>query len=147
MLANRNADATLTHATDTREGPRTTMTGRIDVTRLYRALDTQRRARELSWRQLAAEARVSPSLLSRMAKEHKPDLESFAALVQWLGVPAEQFMRDPEGEQGEGNAPAFETKLMPLLRAERDLSDEDREYLMQMVAATMKYLRTSRQDR
>jgi len=77
--------------------------------------------------------------------EHKPDLESFAALVQWLGVPAEQFMR-ASTEEGDSNAPAFETKLMPLLRAERDLTDQDREYLMQMVEATMKYLRNNRQD-
>jgi len=123
------------------------MTGRIDVPRLHAALDTERRARGLSWRQLAAEAQVSPSLLSRMGKgnEHKPDLESFAALVQWLGVPAEQFMR-ASTEEGDSNAPAFETKLMPLLRAERDLTDQDREYLMQMVEATMKYLRNNRQD-
>ena len=147
MLAGCNGDATLTHDTDTQGSRETTMTGRIDVPRLYNALDTQRRARKLSWRQLAAEARVSPSLLSRMAKEHRPDLESFAALVQWLGVPAEQFMRDQETEQVQDNAPAFETKLLPLLRADRDLSDQDREYLMQMVAVTMKYLRASRQDR
>jgi transcriptional regulator with XRE-family HTH domain len=122
------------------------MTGRIDVPGLYEALDAERKARKLSWRQVAAEAGVSPSLLSRMAKNNRPDLESFAALVLWLGVPAEQFMRDLEDESPGGSAPAFETKLMPLLRAERDLTDEDREYLMQMVAATMKYLRAGRQD-
>lgn len=122
------------------------MTGRIDVPGLYEALDVERKARGMSWRQVATEAGVSPSLLSRMGKEHRPDLESFAALVQWLAVPAEQFMRDLEDGSAQTNAPAFETKLMPLLRAERDLTDEDREYLTQMVAATMKYLRAGRQD-
>ncbi|RSM82574.1 XRE family transcriptional regulator [Kibdelosporangium aridum] len=122
------------------------MTGRIDVAGLYEALDAERQARGLSWRQLAGEVGVSASLLSRMAKGHKPDLESFAALVQWLGVPAEEFMRDLADEADQDTSPAFETKLMPLLRAERDLNDEDREYLMQMVTATMKYLRANRQD-
>ena len=45
MLASRNGDATLTHATDTQGSRETTMTGRIDVTRLYKDLDTQRQAR------------------------------------------------------------------------------------------------------
>lgn len=122
------------------------MTDRIDSPRLYSALDAERQARGLSWRQLAIDAKVSPSLLSRMGKKHKPDLESFAALVQWLGVPAEEFMRDPNQESSVGQSPALETKLVPLLRAERDLTDEDKDYLMQMVAATMTFLREKRRD-
>lgn len=122
------------------------MNDRIDSPRLYSALDAERQARGLSWRQLASEASVSPSLLSRMGKNHKPDLESFAALVQWLGVPAEEFMRASVHEPTTSQSPAFETKLVPLLRAERDLTDEDRKYLMDMVSATMTFLREKRRD-
>lgn len=63
----------------------------IDVEALYSALDAQRTARGLSWRQLAKELQVSPSLLSRMANGLRPDADAFITLVQWLGVPAEQF--------------------------------------------------------
>lgn len=122
------------------------MSERIDVPRLHAALDAERQARGLSWRQLATEAKVSPSLLSRMGKKHKPDLESFAALVQWLGVPAEKFMHEPVSTSTDEPSPAFETKLVPLLRAERDLTDEDKQYLMQMVSATMTFLREKRRD-
>lgn len=122
------------------------MTSRIDVPSLCDALEAERKARGLSWRKVALEAGVSPSLLSRMTKEkkHRPDLESFAALVLWLGVPAETFMRDDE--LASEHEPSLETKLMPLLRAERDLDEQDRKYLLDLVTSTMKYLRANRQD-
>ena len=120
------------------------MNGRIDVSRLHTALDAERQSRGLSWRQLAQAAGVSPSLLSRMGKGHRPDLESFAALVQWLRQPAEQFMRPASSQGDTGEEPAFEAQFAPLLRARSDLSEEDKEYLMQMVAATMKYLKSGR---
>lgn len=122
------------------------MTSRIDVPSLCDALEAERKARGLSWRKVALEAKVSPSLLSRMTKEkkHRPDLESFASLVLWLGAPAETFMRDDRADRNAD--PSFESKLMPLLRAERDLDEQDRKYLLDLVTATMKYLRANRQD-
>ncbi len=65
----------------------------LDVKALHAALDQQRRARGLSWRQLAKHAAVSPSTLTRMAQGKRPDVDSFSALIQWLGIPAEDFMR------------------------------------------------------
>ena len=41
---------------------------KIDVHGLYAALDAERTARDWSWRQLAKEIGVSPSLLSRLGK-------------------------------------------------------------------------------
>ena len=34
---------------------------------------------------------VSPSLLSRLRNGLKPDTDSFATIVRWLGIPAERF--------------------------------------------------------
>lgn len=122
------------------------MTGRIDLPRLYGALDAQRRARHLSWRQLAEEAGVSPSLLSRMGNGQRPDLDGFIALVQWLGTPAEEFAVQPDepGRTDSGGAaggvpePALETQLAMLLRARDDLAEADKEYLLEIVGATMR---------
>lgn len=120
------------------------MQGRVDVAQLHAALDAERRDRGLSWRQVAAEADVSSSLFSRMSKGHRPDLESFAALVQWLGVPAQQFMRQPEPD---GNRQgALETDLAPLLRARKDLTPEDQRYLLDLVNATTKFLKSQRRE-
>lgn len=120
------------------------MQGRVDVAQLYATLDAERRDRGLSWRQVAAEADVSSFLFSRMGKGHRPDLESFAALVQWLGVPAQQFMRQPEHDSGRQSA--LETELAPLLRARKDLTSEDQQYLLDLVNATTKFLKSQRRE-
>lgn len=122
------------------------MSGRIDVARLHGALDGERRARGLSWSKLAGLIGVSPSLLSRMGSEHRhrPDLESFAALVQWLGQPAETFMVDPSSPEEEHGQPAFEAQIMPLLRAHPDFNDADKQYLEQVVTSAVQFIRAQR---
>jgi transcriptional regulator with XRE-family HTH domain len=119
--------------------------GRIDVARLHHALDGERQARALSWRELARLVGVSPSLLTRMGQGYRPDLESFAALVQWLDQPAETFMIRPKLEANSKHAqPALEAELTPLLRARRDLTDDDKQYLEQVVTAAITFIRAKR---
>src|SRR3954453_19007702 len=95
---------------------------RIDVRGLYAALDAERVARGMSWRQLAKEIGVSPSLLSRLGNDLRPDADGFATLVRWLNMPAEQFMLDPEGKRSDQPEPDLVTQIGPLLRARKDLS-------------------------
>lgn len=121
------------------------MNGRMDAQRLYDALDAVRRSRDLSWRQLAHEAGVSPSLLSRMGNGQRPDLDGFIGLVQWLGAPAEDFMLWPEAPPADGE-PALEAQLAMLLRARSDLRDADKEYLLEIVEATMRRIRAGRKE-
>ncbi|WP_199430849.1 helix-turn-helix domain-containing protein [Qaidamihabitans albus] len=123
------------------------MNGRMDARRLYDALEAQRRARGLSWRQLAHEAGVSPSLLSRMGNDQRPDLDGFIALVQWLGSPAEEFMVWPGERPRERAEPTLEAQLALLLRARTDLGDADKEYLLDIVEATMRRIRADRRER
>ncbi|PXY34965.1 transcriptional regulator [Prauserella sp. PE36] len=123
------------------------MEGRMDARRLYDALDAQRGSRGMSWRQLADEAGVSPSLLSRMGNGHRPDLDGFIALVQWLGSPAEVFMVWPDGQERTREEPALETQLALLLRARDDLSQADKDYLLEIVGATMRRIKVDRQER
>jgi transcriptional regulator with XRE-family HTH domain len=122
------------------------MEGRMDARRLYDALDAGRKARGLSWRQLAEQAGVSPSLLSRMGNGQRPDLDGFIALVQWLGAPAEEFMVRPGAAPDTAEQPALETQLALLLRARNDLTDADREYLLDIVGATMRRIKADRRE-
>lgn len=64
----------------------------VDVDALYEALDTKRRARDLSWRDAAGEIGVSASTLTRMAQGASPDVEGFGKMVKWLGVSADDFI-------------------------------------------------------
>lgn len=59
---------------------------------LYAALDAARRERKLTWRQLAAQAQVSPSTLSRLAVGKRPDVDGLAALCDWAGRSADNFI-------------------------------------------------------
>lgn len=119
------------------------MQDRVDVGRLRAALDTERRKKGISWRQLAQQAQISPSLLSRMQNGSKPDLESFAALIQWLKVPAEDFMtsQSVDSREREASSAAFETKFAVLLRAEREFDAEDQKHLLALVESTARFLR------
>ena len=118
---------------------------RIDVQGLYAALDAERTARDWSWRQLAKEIGVSPSLLSRLGNELRPDADGFATLVRWLNMPAEQFMVDADGDRETRSEPDLVTQLAPLLRARQDLDKRDIAYLEEVIRATVKHVRAARE--
>jgi transcriptional regulator with XRE-family HTH domain len=118
---------------------------RIDVQGLYAALDAERSARGLSWRQLAKEIGVSPSLLSRLSNDLRPDADGFATLVRWLNMPAEQFMVDLDVAPRSQTEPDLVTQLAPLLRARQDLDKRDIAYLEDVIRATVRHVQASRQ--
>ncbi|WP_243073669.1 helix-turn-helix domain-containing protein [Microbacterium sp. SS28] len=116
---------------------------KIDTAGLYAALDAERTARAWSWRQLAKEIGTSPSLLSRLGNEQRPDADGFATLVRWLNMPAETFMIDTEAT-GTQPEPDLVTQLAPLLRARQDLDDRDVAYLEEVIRATVKHMHATR---
>lgn len=58
---------------------------RLDVEALYVALDGQRRRARLRWRDVAGEAGVSPSTLTRIGQGNRPDADGLVRLLLWLG--------------------------------------------------------------
>lgn len=114
---------------------------KIDATALKESLDQVRMKRGISWRQLAIEIDVTPSLLSRLRNGHKPDAEGFMTLVRWLGMPAETFLVDDDFE---APRPELMAELAPLLRARKDLDDSDIEMLQEVINATLKRAATKR---
>ena len=66
---------------------------RFDVTALHAALDSERRARRLAWKDVALQSGVSASTLTRLSQGRRPDVNSLAALTGWLGISADRFMR------------------------------------------------------
>jgi transcriptional regulator with XRE-family HTH domain len=111
----------------------------VDIAVLYDALDAQRRARDLSWRQLAGEAGVSPSTLTRMAQGRHPDLDGFASLTKWLGVPAERFIGSGDPPPTDQAEPA--AYVLSYLRARRDISPKNAKALSEIVQAAYERLR------
>lgn len=112
----------------------------VDVPALHAALEHERRSRELSWRRVAHEAGVSPSTLTRLAQHGRPDLDSFAALVHWLGMPAERFMRHPGTAAPESDASETMAMVSAYLRANRSLSPQSAAALEDVVEAAAKFV-------
>jgi transcriptional regulator with XRE-family HTH domain len=118
---------------------------KIDVQGLYAALDAERTARGLSWRQLAIEIGVSASLLSRLGNDLRPDADGFVTLVRWLNIPAEKFMIEVDRERGTQSEPDLVTQITPLLRARHDLDKRDVAYLEEVIRATVRHVKAARE--
>jgi transcriptional regulator with XRE-family HTH domain len=112
--------------------------GLFDVEGFFSALDSQRISRQLTWRQVASEAGVSASTLTRMSQGNRPDVDGLAALCRWSGLRADDYLTP-----GEGSAEPL-TKVSTWLRGDRNLTPEAAEALDQVIKATYERLTTNR---
>jgi transcriptional regulator with XRE-family HTH domain len=103
----------------------------------------------LSWRQLAGEVGCSPSTMTRLANGHRPDVDAFTALTQWLKMPAEAFTTDDSTgtDQDPQEQPELLAQVSALLRARKDLGDEEKEHLQHVFEAAMRLNSAQRADR
>lgn len=67
---------------------------RFDATALYQAMDMQRTARGQSWSDVAAAIGVSVATITRMQNGGRMEVDGMLAMVSWLGVPVETFVRE-----------------------------------------------------
>jgi hypothetical protein len=109
----------------------------VDISALYAAVDRKRQARVLSWRGLAAELEITPSTFTRMAQGMKPDLDTFATLVSWLGIPQEQFLR-PSPKKSEDADPV--AMISSYLRASKNLTQDQAEALEDIMNAAFRHI-------
>lgn len=105
----------------------------VNVVALYGALDSRREARAMSWREVAKELGLSPSIFTRMAQGSRPDLESYIEMAGWLGVSLESFV---------GGEPPTEAKpeetvaaISGHLRADESLKPESARAIERIVRA------------
>ena len=107
----------------------------LQLDALVAALDSERKAKGLSWRQLAKEAGVSPSTLTRMQQGKSPDVNTFTALTQWLNIAAERFYTDhPSGPAQEDPLAVIST----LLRGKKKMNPKAMAALQELVNAAFK---------
>lgn len=91
--------------------------GAFDLGAFHSALDGQRIAKGLTWKEVAEQSGVSASTLTRIAKGRRPDVDGLALLLVWLGVDFYQFV--PEASVAEPLA-----QVSANLRADRNLSSD-----------------------
>lgn len=73
----------------------------FNVSKFYAALDAQRIAKGMSWRQVASDACVSPSTFTRLSQGKYPDAENFTSIVIWLGLDIATFIDERKRESTE----------------------------------------------
>jgi transcriptional regulator with XRE-family HTH domain len=112
----------------------------FDAGALYAALDAQRQARGLNWKQVAKEAGVSASTLTRMAQGRRPDVDSLASLLRWSGLEASAFIREDGQSTAVGDATPL-AMISTYLRSDPHLTKEGAIALDELIKATYERIR------
>ena len=67
---------------------------RFDAKALFEAIDKRRCARDMTWAKVAAEMGVSATTVARIRTGGRLEVDGMLAMVRWLGVPVETFVRE-----------------------------------------------------
>lgn len=115
----------------------------IDVAGLAGALEARVKAEGVSWRQAAKQIGVSPSLLTRIRNDQRPDLDAYARIVRWLRISADSFLVDPL-DLATRAEPELGSSIHALLRARSDLDEQDKQYLESILQSGLDHFRQTR---
>lgn len=113
----------------------------FDTAAFHAALDARREMLGHSWRRLATDAGVSPSLLSRLGgrENYQPGITMILSLCAWLQTPVETYASFVDAPRPAPEAPhAVLLQLLPVLRAQLDRDDAD--YVEGVLRATLKFI-------
>jgi transcriptional regulator with XRE-family HTH domain len=111
----------------------------FDVGALHSALDSQRIARDLTWKDVSSESGVSASTLTRLSQGKRPDVDSLTALTHWLGLSADRFMGVRQMALG-GVSPL--AQISTILRDDPNLNKDAATALDEMIKSTYARLRS-----
>ena len=103
----------------------------FDAEGFFDALEAERESRELTWKEVAGEAGVSASTLTRMGQGRRPDVDSLAALARWAGLNADEFIKGRKRKPRSSLA-----MISTYLRSYPNLSDQSARLLETIVRNT-----------
>jgi transcriptional regulator with XRE-family HTH domain len=112
------------------------MSDNFDNEAFYAALNATRLSKQMTWKEVAEEAGITASTLSRMSQGAKPDVNGLAALLTWSRLKAEMFIRGTDATEAEPLA-----KITALLRADPKLSPQNAQLIEGIVINTYNKLR------
>ncbi len=110
----------------------------FDTQRFYAAIDAQRIAKGLNWKEVSEEADVSASTLSRMGKGRGPDVDGLALLLAWSGLDAGDFLTRT------ANQPEPMAKVSAYLRADKNLDPRAAAALEKILQAAYQQFRNDK---
>jgi len=112
------------------------MADRFDSEAFYAALNAVRLSRQKTWKDVAKEAGINASTLSRVGQGANPDVNSLAAILTWAGLKAEMFIPGSTETEAEPIA-----KITALLRADPHLTANSAKLIEDIVVSTYNKLR------
>ena len=89
----------------------------FDLGSFHAALNAQRVAKGLTWKDVAEQSGVSASTLTRMSQGKRPDVDGLALLLAWSGLDALKFVPT-------ANEPEPMAEIAANLRADQNLSED-----------------------
>ena len=110
------------------------MKGEFNITGFHAALDAQRIARGLNWKDVSEQSGVSASTLTRMSQGRRPDVDGLALLLSWSGLDATDFLP-------EANRPESLAQITANLRADRNLKPESAKALEDIIKTAYEYFK------
>ena len=110
------------------------MKGEFDIMGFHAALDAQRAAKGLNWKEVAEQSGVSASTLTRMSQGRRPDVDGLALLLAWSGLDASDFLP-------RANKPEPLAQITANLRADRNLKPESAKALEEIIKTAYKQFR------
>jgi transcriptional regulator with XRE-family HTH domain len=113
----------------------------LQVETLYAALDTARQERGTTWRQVASDAGVSASTLTRMAQGKRPDVDGLTSLLDWLGMDLQDFSNKRTTVTGGTEADTTLARITALLRSDAQLTEKSARALESILMASYESLR------
>lgn len=109
----------------------------FDSEAFYASLNAVRLSRQMTWKDVAGEAGVNASTLSRIGQGANPDVDGLAALLRWSKLKAEHFIKD--GDSGE---PESIAQITALLRADPKLTTANAQLIESIVINTYNQLKS-----
>jgi len=108
----------------------------FDSDAFYAALNATRLSRQKTWKDVAEEAGVTASTLTRIGQGAKPDVNGLAALLAWSNLKLETFIRRRKSRASEPIA-----EIAALLRADPHLTKQNAKLIEDIVVSTYNKLK------
>lgn len=109
----------------------------------YAALDAHRESLGKTWKQVAKEAHVSASTLTRMGQGKRPDVDGLAALIAWSGLSMDDFL---SAKLLDSNQPEALGQMTALLRADKNLSKDSALLLESLLRSAYQTIRKDKDE-
>ena len=112
------------------------MRGEFDIAGFHAALDAQREAKGLNWKEVSEQSGVSAATLTRMSQGRRPGVDGLALLLAWSGLDASAFV--PGARRPEALA-----QISANLRADPNLKAESAKALEDIIKVAYQRFRDS----